>query len=278
MLYVRAAVWTPPRFPDFMCIGAPRAATSWLYTALRDHPRVFLPKRKELHFYDEPPPSGYLSGDIRWADAHHFDVERPSHLRWYWRQFRQAGDRLTGDITPLYSLLSAERIAVIRRHQPALRIIYLLRNPVERAWSGLRKSAWYQKGPDFLAEQGEKWMLEHVMHPSVLERGNYPAAIERWESVFPAEQILYSFHEDIRADADRELSRVTQHLGLPDEPLLDRGHERREVNAAPPMSIPDAARQALEAHYRDQVEWLEQKFSRDLSHWLTSPEIAPVGA
>ena len=269
MLYVRAAVWTVPRYPDFMCIGAPRAATTWLHQALREHPGVFLPKRKEIHFYDEPPPAGYLNGDMRWADAHFFDVERPGHLRWYWRQFRHAGDRLTGDITPLYSTLSAERIAVIRGHQPDLRIIYILRNPVERAWSGLRKSVWYQKGPTYLDQQDEQWVLEQLMHPSVLARGDYQTAIDRWESVFPATQILYLFHDDIRADANRELRQVLEHLGLQAAPQLDRGAERRQVNAAPPMAIPDAARSALEAHYREQIPWLEEKFGRDLSHWVT---------
>ena len=269
MLYVRAAAWIPPRFPDFMCIGAPRAATTWLHRSLRAHPGIYLPKRKEIHFYDEPPPPGYLTGDMRWADAHYFDVERPSHLRWYWRQFRHAGDRLAGDITPLYSMLSAERIAVIRRHQPSLRIVYILRNPVDRAWSGLRKTVWYQKGPEYLDQQGEEWMLQQVLHPSVLDRGDYPSAIKRWESVFPADQILYLFHDDIRSDADRELGRVLDHLGLPAAPLIGRDQERRDVNAAPPMSIPEAARSALEAHYRDQVTWLEQKFCRDLSHWVT---------
>ena len=112
-------------------------------------------------------------------------------------------------------------------------------------------------------------MLEQVMHPSVLGRGDYPSAIERWESVFPTEQILYLFHDDIRADADGQLKRVSDHLGLPVEPLIDRGQVRKEVNAAPPMSIPEAARATLEAHYRDQVLWLEQRFGRDLSHWLT---------
>ena len=86
--------------------------------------------------------------------------------------------------------------------------------------------------------------------------------------MFPATQILYLFHDDIRADANRELRRVLEHLGLPVEPQIDRGAERRQVNAAPPMMIPDSARSALEAHYRAQIPWLEEKFGRDLSHWI----------
>ena len=57
LAYMRVATWIPETFPHFMCIGAPRAATTWLHTELSSDPRIFLPKRKELHFFDEKPAS-----------------------------------------------------------------------------------------------------------------------------------------------------------------------------------------------------------------------------
>jgi len=278
LAYARYATWIPERFPDFMCIGAPRAATTWLHTSLQRHPNVFLPKRKEIHFYDEPPPAEYARGDLRWAERDVHDVESPAALRWYWLQYRAAGERLAGDITPLYSTLSVDRIRVIHSQIPELKVIYILRNPVERAWSGLRKSVWYQRGADFLDEKSEPWLLEQVMHPSVLERGNYPRAIERWESVFPATQIHYAFHDDIRADADRELDGVANFLGVSAAELPAAGGEKKQVNAAPPMSLPPSIRAALEAHYADQIYALEKRFDRNLSHWFKPrSEASPAG-
>lgn len=116
LAYARVATWTPERFPDFLCIGAPRAATTWLHRELSRHPQVYLPKRKEIHFYVEPRIDDLPNDStLRWRDNFYFDVHDTAQLRWYWYQFRKAGDRLAGDITPLYSTLSRERTGSLPR-------------------------------------------------------------------------------------------------------------------------------------------------------------------
>ena len=270
LVYARLAVGTPERFPDFMCIGAPRAATTWLHQALSSHPDVFLPKRKEIHFYDEAAAGEVeTGGDLRWHDSFTFDPKDPAHLRWYWYQFRAAGERQAGDFTPLYSTLSAKRVRLVRQQIPALRIIYILRNPVERAWSGLRKSVWYQKGSDFLESTSADWALEQVMHPTVLLRGNYPRAIENWEAAFPAGQMLYLFHDDIDAGPVAALDRVQEFLEITATPrgAVAAGGER--VNSAPAQAMPRAVRDRLNDYYREQIAALERRFDRNLSHWLS---------
>ncbi len=272
LAFARLATWIPERFPDFMCIGAPRAATTWLHKTLSPHPQVFLPKRKEIHFYDEPRNDGLSNrGDLRWRENFHFDVERPAHLRWYWHQFRGAGGRLAGDITPLYSTLSVQRIGQIRKQMPALRIIYILRNPVERAWSGLRKSVWYQKGNDYLDSMSLEWLLEQVMHPDVLLRGNYPRAISSWEAEFATDQILYLFHDDVEADPSSVLRQVCDFLGLSYAAATTSGGQAGRVNSAPESPMPAAVREALTGHYAPQIRQLEIRFGRDLAHWLVEP-------
>lgn len=269
LAYTRVAAWIPQRFPDFMCIGAPRAATTWVHKSLADHPEVFLPRRKEVHFYDERPADpGNTGAGLRWSDSFYFDVERPAHLRWYWHQYRHAGARLAGDITPLYSTLSAERIGIVRRHMPDLRLIYILRNPIDRAWSGLRKSAWYQKGENWLDGKDEDWLLKQVMRPEVLIRGNYPRAIDNWESVFPADRFLYLFFDDVTSKPEESLDRMYNFLGIAGAGARTAEKIAQKVNAAPERAMPDYVRQALQAHYAKQVESLESRFKRDLSHWL----------
>jgi hypothetical protein len=270
LAYARFASWIPERFPDFMCIGAPRAATTWLHQALALHPDVFLPKRKEIHFYDEAAADEVESGgDLRWHDSFTFDVGNPAHLRWYWRQFRDAGERIAGDFTPLYSTLSAERVRLIHQQIPALRIIYILRNPVERAWSGLRKSVWYQKGSSFLETKSTEWALEQVMHPTVLLRGNYPRAIENWESAFPRSQMMYLFHDDIDAEPAAALECVQAFLDIPAVLPTGAAADGERVNSAPAQSMPRVVRDRLNEYYRDQVALLERRFGRNLSHWLS---------
>lgn len=272
LAFTKVATWIPERYPDFMCIGAPRAATTWLHRELSRHPHVYLPKRKEIHFYDEPRVDNLPDrSELRWRESSYFDVERPASLRWYWYQFRDAGDRIAGDITPLYSTLSQPRIRQIQQQMPSLRIIYILRDPVERAWSGLRKSVWYQKGADFLDSKSVDWALEQVMHPDVLLRGDYPRAIRNWESVYAPDQMLYLFHDDIESSAQAVLLDVLSFLGLQPPVEQPLAGDSGRVNAAPAQSMPAVIRDALSHHYSDHIEFLENRFGRDLSHWKHVP-------
>ena len=267
--YAQLATSIPERFPDFMCIGAPRAATTWVHKRLSADPQIFLPKRKEVHFYDEPPAAAQDNEtDLRWNDSFFFDVENPAHLRWYWYQYRQAGDRLAGDITPLYSTLSAERIAVIKQHNSDIKLIYILRNPIDRAWSGLRKSVWYQKGESYLQDKDADWIMQHVMRPEVLLRGNYPQAIANWESVFAADQLLYLFFDDVQQNADESLDRLYEFLRLARPAGVVAQIGSKNVNAAPEKPMPDYVKRALRDHYAAQIETVADRFNRDLSHWL----------
>ena len=261
----------PATYPDFMCIGAPRAATTWLFTQLRADPRIFLPKLKELHFFDEDEggPAEHDSSGLQWRRRFYFDMSNPIHFRWYWLQFKRGIGAVKGDITPLYSLLSAERVRLIHEKIPGLRVIYILRNPIDRAWSGLRKSAWYQKGTNHMAAQSLEWLEKTIMHPAVLERGNYRRVLETWESHFPRDQMLILFHDDIVLDPGAELGKVYAFLGLPRPAAMSPSDAEGRVNAAPELPMPAPIRARLEAYYRDDVRFLERRFGRDLGHWVS---------
>lgn len=268
--YARFATWIAEAYPDFMCIGAPRAATTWLHTKLRADPRIFLPKRKELHFFDEEdvgPPDD--DSGLRWYRHFYFDASDPVHLRWYWLQFRGAGNTIKGDITPLYSLLSRGRVSLIREKMPGLKVIYILRNPVDRAWSGLRKAVWYQQGRDRLAQRDAGWLTKAVMHPGVLERGNYRRALETWGDLF-SESLLVLFYDDIQEAPAAELAKVYAFLNLePPSALQAQPDNDARVNAAPALPIPAQIRRQLEDYYREQVRYLEDRFGRNLRHWIS---------
>jgi hypothetical protein len=273
--YARIARRTPEIYPDFMCIGAPRAATTWLYDRLRADPRVFLPRMKELHFFDEERPDDPEDrSGLRWHRSFYFDMSDPAHMRWYWRQFRNARDRPKGEITPAYSTLSATRVRLIFDKIPRLRIIYILRNPIDRAWSSLRKMVWYQKGARHRLMRDRDWLLRTVMHPELLERGDYRNIIETWEGIFPHENFLYLFHDDIEADEQRVLGRVYAFLNLTAPDLSQLAGKR--VNAAPPTPMPDNVRSFLEHRYESQIGYLEERFDRDLGHWRKAPRLEPV--
>lgn len=272
---VQFARRTPPIYPDFMCIGAPRAATTWLYDRLRADPQIYLTKVKELHFFDEARPArpGDTSG-LHWHRSFYFDMSNPSHRRWYWRQFRNGRNRTKGDITPAYSMLSAARVRFIFNEIPDLKVIYIIRNPIDRAWSSLRKMVWFQKGAHHKILKDRDWLLRTAMHPELLARGDYRKIIETWQGVFPDRNLLYVFHDDIEENEQAIVGDIYRFLDLPMPRFVELPSTENRINAVPPMPMPDNVRSFLENHYENQIRYLEARFGRDLRHWITDPKSA----
>lgn len=268
--YATHATWLPQVFPDFMCIGAARAATTWLHKKLRSNTRVFLPKAKELHFFDEPPPFDH---DDNWGLRKHrsfkfyFDMENPAHWRWYSLQFRNSKGRTKGEITPSYATLSPGRVRLITTVMPELQVIYLIRNPIDRAWSALRQTVLYQRGANHDILQDRRWLLRAALSPVLLDAGNYRRAIETWGGMMAEGKMLYLFYDDIDENPRSVLAEVHSFLRLEGSPVSEPiGHEQR-TNAAPALDMPKEVRARLAEYYEEQIRFLEERFQRDLGSW-----------
>ena len=106
---------TSGRLPDFLIIGAPKSGTTSLSAWLGAHRDVFVPPQKELHFF---------SREDRWDQGE----------EWYAAEFASAGSRLAGEATPNY-LDHEPTAARVASMLPGARLIAILREPVDRAWS-----------------------------------------------------------------------------------------------------------------------------------------------
>lgn len=145
-----------PRPPDFLCIGAAKAGTTWLYRVLRSCPGYWMPPVKELRYLmirerqtsDDPRARKRLNAlteeihkragtassetvaaeDRAWFQ--HYVFGEPKDDDWYFGLFSPAGDRITGDISPGYAGLSDAR--AVCDFLPDARVVFIVRNPVER--------------------------------------------------------------------------------------------------------------------------------------------------
>ena len=120
-----------PVWPNFLVIGAPKSGTTSLYHYLSQHPDIFLSTvRKEGRFF-----SGVGDGSVYWPDFYHFDTA-PT-VRAYQSLFAdRAGETRIGDVSPdyyAYSQIAARR--ALSYCGPGTRIVAILRQPVDRAWS-----------------------------------------------------------------------------------------------------------------------------------------------
>ena len=195
------------RRPDFLVISPPKTGSTWLAANLRHHPQIFIPEVKEVR---------YFSSLYKWLD-----------YRWYCDHFSEAGPRLAGETSPSYAALPLDRIRLIRQLLPDLKLVFLMRDPVSRAWSHARHSHQFCEAnfattaPTQAAPTEEQWQANFA-HDWSLVSGDYLGQLRRWSSVFPAEQLFVGFYESIATRPVELLREVFDFLGVdPDVDLSD---------------------------------------------------------
>ena len=215
--------------PDFLIIGEKKCGTSYLYHLLGQHPLVEPAASKELHFFDV-----------------HFD----EGIEWYRRCFPQQGRRdgrrtITGEATPYMSHpITPKRVAEV---VPEARLIALLRNPVNRAYSDyqqmVRKGRETRKFEEIIGvalkarSPGEggntpkrKSRGDLDERRGLLSRSVYVNQLSRWSKFFAEEQMLVLKSEDFFENPHDTLKRVFSFLDLPEwEPEASEIRKQRKV-------------------------------------------------
>jgi hypothetical protein len=256
--------------PEFLVIGAKRSGTTSLFFDVLRHPGVLplfpsarlLPKRRDgkgPHFFD----SEYSRG-LAWYRAHfpsRFERARVS---------RRVGPVVTGEASPysLYHPLAPVRAA---RHVPGLKLIALLRDPVERTYSHYKEQR--RNGVETLTfEQaleaepartaGEEERLladeDYRSFPheqqSYVRQSEYDRGLARWLEHFPREQLLVLASEDYYADPGGVCQQVFAFLGLGPLSLPPSA----VLNAAPGSSMAAETRRRLTEHFAPHVREVER--------------------
>ncbi len=240
---------------DFLGIGAQKSGTSWLYENLKRHPGLFIPEIKEVHFWD-------------WK--HHLGLD------WYRAQFAGAppGARC-GEITPAYGMLAPATIAEVRAAFPDIRLVFIMRNPVERAWSAATMA---MRHADMRLEEASlRWFLDHVNSQGSRRRGDYRTCLANWRAAYPQERILTLLFDELTAEPRAVLRRVAEHIGLdaawfdqvPDEVL------RRKVLEGGGEAMPPRLREHLVRLYAPQIEALEDYLGVPLTAWKEANRLPP---
>ena len=247
--------------PDFVVIGAQKCGTTTFYNLLTSHERVEPAALKELHYFDD-----------------HFD----EGIEWYRRCFpsphwKEGRKTITGEATLAYIFCSdvPERMA---KYIPNAKLIVLLRNPVDRAYSHYHSMVRLNaENLDFEAairrdlERMERGGYEesrddhhrgalHLKDFSYLSRGIYADQLSRWLKFFDRERIFVAKSEDFYRDVSGTLKNATEFLGLPDWEVPVR--KPSNTGQYPPMNL--ATRRWLseyfEPHNRRLYELLHEDF------------------
>lgn len=177
---------------DFVGIGAQKAGTTWLHKHLSEHPEVNFPAGKEVHYWN------------RYRNK----VDIPTYASWF---PDQEGIK-QGEITPAYAFLPVENIQEIHQYFPNIRIIYMLRDPIERAWSSSLMAL--SRAEMTINEASDQWFIDHFKSAGSRARGDYKTCLANWTSIYPKEQILLLDFADIKTDPINTLKKAAHHIGV----------------------------------------------------------------
>ncbi|RMD62244.1 hypothetical protein D6833_07165, partial [Candidatus Parcubacteria bacterium] len=197
---------------DFLVVGAEKSGTTWLADMLRQHPQVFIPAQKELHYFNRK------FGEFPVLVNYNFD--KPPE--WYLAFFRQArSDQVKGEICPAY-LWDEEAPARIHAFEPRVTIFMILRHPVERAYSAYR--FYVQRGTIHLPF--DEAIRRHK--DLLLDRSAYFTQVKRYLDLFPRRQVHILFYDALQRNAVEFLTTFERLLGV-DEFIPPDVHQRSYV-------------------------------------------------
>ena len=291
--------------PDFFVLGVAKGGTTSLHHYLRQHPGLFLPYEKELHFFD--------------ADEERFSTGLNSYLQY----FSDAGDRLAGDATPSYFRnvkVVADRMRHLYGDAPP-RFLLLLRDPVERAYSHYLHNVSEGREPlsfeEALAAEQANPVSKRDEWKGYFADGVYADTLEEWFARFGRDRFLilqsgtlaqtpdvaleriFRFLDvdpTVEVDTDAYLNRtgekqsralgrllsslpswlrttirrwIPRSIRLPVEQFIRRRSTGDSSNR--PMLDPDTER-ALRARYAPHVRRLATLLDQDFSVWLPSED------
>jgi hypothetical protein len=212
--------------PDFLCIGAHKAGTTWLYQQLDSHPDFWMPPVKELHYFDQlsrvqraAHPRCRDERDRRFLDRlKSLSAEAGIDLENYGRLFEPKVSLVSGDISPNYSTLNNKVVQQVVGYFRNLKVIFLARDPVERVWSHLSMEVHYRQIEPFDVTNIDE-VNRNLLRRGMLLRSYPSAVVARWKRYFDPEQFRVYFFDDLQRNPAELRRSILRFLGAdPDKP------------------------------------------------------------
>jgi hypothetical protein len=283
-------------YPDFIGIGAQKAGTTWLARNLQAHPEIHMP-RKEVHYFDRKirdnraPVArffGKRDADVQWRRQ----VKRipkqlmknPSFkdLRWNFRYYLTSYDdgwyasvfepkngKVSGEITPAYSVQDRERVAHVHSLMPDAKIVFMMRNPIERAWSQTVMSFDKAEKGSF-SSVSEEELFKKIGRNSTYKLSNYLRTFENWGAFYPAERFFVGFLEDVHFFPGELLRSLCEFLDV--DPSFEPPLTEKKVHSRSAGTMPVKVAVHLAQNFREEISRLEERFGGYASFWLYCAE------
>ncbi len=289
--------------PDFICVGAQKAGSPWLYDQLAFHPEFWMPPVKELHFFDGAKPGfrkakglqrridkdldkvnrmraedasqplgerdlRFMEGYLQLFKNKPLMKDRRTAIEHYARLFDEKGGQKTGDVTPAYSKLDDDDVEAIVRRFPGVKVVFIVREPVERAWSALGMAA-RQRSSRIKQPVTPAMVLKFLKRKDVVGRSYPSRTVARWRKIAPEGHFAFYFFDDLRTEPENLRTRILRFLdadpALPSGDL-DPGFNRKSSKSVK-LELTDELRDTLVNHFADEIRHCADTFGGRAVEW-----------
>lgn len=235
--------------PDFLSIGAARSGTTWLHQRLLLHPDIFVTPIKEIHYFDiyrRYPCWHWIRLrrtllHLRRFSSYLFNRQHRQSIgwligwglryflgfksrQWYQRLFDNPECCIAGEMTPAYALLDEDDIRDILSLNPNLKVIFQMRDPIDRAWSQVVMHLDLHQRPGQFDNYLDE-IMEVIRRDEIIQRSMYTGTIDAWEKHVERQNICYLFFDDIERDPRGLLRQLFGFLEADDEFEMVYSHE-----------------------------------------------------
>ncbi len=207
---------------DFIGIGAQKCATSWIAQCLNEHPKICLSNPKELHFFNKKGLFYHEPTDWKYSKG----------IKWYKSHFNHCkNDNLKGEFSTHY-YHDPETPKLIYKHFPKAKLIFVVRNPIERLISSYFEGKFTGK----LKRRLPSFKKVIKTEPDFIASGLYINHIKNFLKYFPRKQLFVLIYEDIEKDSLKFIQKIYKFLEVNDKfnpPSLNKA-----VNPTGPKTSP----------------------------------------
>jgi Sulfotransferase family len=261
--------------PDFLCVGAHKGGTTWLYQQLDAHPDFWMPPFKEVHYFDQlsrvqrpSSPRCRDERDRRFLESINSLSAQPDiDFEHYARLFEPKGPLLSGDISPNYSTLSKKVIRRIAGYFPDLKVIFLARDPVERVWSHLSMEVHYHQIESFdVTDIAE--VNRNLLRRGLLLRSYPSAVVARWKRCVHPDRFRIYFFDDLQRNPTELRRSILDFLGAdPDKPASSMPADYNSWTGMKKLPLTDKVRSHLAQFFKKELQTCAARLGGATRDW-----------
>jgi hypothetical protein len=283
------------RFPDLICLGAQKSATTWLYDVLRSQRRVSLPPIKEIHYFSQlynrdarnygpkhrkaqatAAAAFFKKNPKASPEALSTKLNKLTHLakahvddRWYGSIFADAPvDNVCIEICPSYMNLPMAGIQHVLSLNPVVKLLFLIRDPVDRCWSQIRMHM--TRG--IQDREIETLVSRDALLDPYLFYTDYAGSLRKWETYAAPHQIKKVLYDDIKSRPIDTLCEILEFAGVNDASPAD--FVNRAVFQGEVIHLPTRLRMRLLEALEPQYAYLRRHYPAQVEQWLAKHQAA----